>query len=138
MEVGGVEVVCRSFKKNYKVYKEIGGEVEVKVSKKKAKEIVEFVRLENKYYVRVGNSPQVVLAFTRSKDRRGRKKVGQKEYAFGIGVKFKFPSGQVRPAKVPKLLPIHGVVTRATITINGDTKTLESSKGSCPATPDFG
>ena len=135
--IDGIKIVCKSYKHNYKAYKEIGGWVQVKVSKKKAKEIVDVIRLETSYYMRVGGTPHVVFTFARSKDRTGRKKVGQKEWAFGVGAKFKFPSGKLRPAKVPKLLPLHGVVTRATVTINGKTKSLISSAGSCPNTPEF-
>ena len=134
--IDGIKIVCKSYKHNYKIYKDIGGWVQVKVSKKKAREIVDFIRLETSYYMRVGDTPHVVLTFTRSKDRTGRKKVGLKEWAFGIGAKFKFPSGEVRPAKVPKLLPLHGVVTRATVTINGKTTSLISSAGACPDIPE--
>jgi len=134
--VDGISVVCKSFKTNLKVYKEIGGEVRVKIGKKRAKE-VDFIRIKNEYYSRVGDTPYAVLSAEQNKVRAHRRKCGLKHWAVGIGVKIKFPGGDVRPSKFPKLMPLHGVVTHATVRIGGKDLVFITAKGPHPSTPEF-
>ncbi len=108
----GLRIEASSFKTNLWVYRSIGGQVVVKGGK------ADEIRLENTYYSTFQGTPIVVTVAKHEKYFRAVSKCELKHWAVGVGVKLKFPGGDVRPAGVPDLLPLEGVISKATIRIN--------------------
>ncbi|MBI4509295.1 MAG: hypothetical protein HY698_06640 [Deltaproteobacteria bacterium] len=118
----GDDLEIESFKTNYWVYKSIGGEVETDYDDDELEVLGSKIEIYNYYYGMdedLGiNFP--VLLMERWKSRANENHVKLKEYAAGIAVKIK-SNGDVTPGEGPVILPLCGVITKASVKI-GSTK----------------
>jgi len=144
--VDGGLVESESFKNNYFIYKSVGGRTDVKGKEKKRKwwcfylckrrvnKDAERITISNTYYAEVATG---VFAELPAPPRtcNNTSSCEQKEYAFGAGVKLKFPDGGVSPSTIDDLLPVDGVITRHEILVDGRPIVAVTSKGKHPPSP---
>lgn len=133
LDDGGL-VKTKSFKKNYWVYRSIGGRTEVKgkqkkrkwwcawLCKRRVKKKAESIVITNTYYSET--APGVFAALERNpKTCSNASSCQQKESALGFVVEIQFLGG---------LLPIDGVITRHNIVVDGTVINRVTSAGKHP------
>jgi len=140
----GIEVKATSFRTNAFVYRSIGGSVEVRgqkrsrdwkcvwLCKKREKVKADRILLENRYFARLDGSAVLVTAAQQEGQCRDTADCTLKHSAGGLGVKIRFPGGGTSPQTIDNLLELEGVVSRATVTIQGRQFTFVTASGAHP------
>ena len=129
--IDGIRVTAKTFKRNFFFYKSIGAKVKVKIPKRRRNE-VDLISIENSYYSKTRDIPVPVPAAFQRGERRHKRSYKLKHWAVGFGVKLTFPGGSATPDVPSGLLPLNGVVSEATVTINGRSSSFETGKGRYP------
>ncbi|MGB5658445.1 MAG: hypothetical protein WBO54_03105 [Thermoanaerobaculia bacterium] len=142
LDAGGI-VISKSFKTNLIIYKSVGGETVVKGKEKKRKwwcawlcrrrvsKDADRIEITNTYYSEI--SPGVFAELVREpRVCTNTDSCEQKEYAFGVGVKLKFPDGGPSPTPIDGLLPVDGVITLHVIQVDGRTIFANTGAGKHP------
>jgi hypothetical protein len=124
--VNGVRVEAKAFQTNLWAYKSIGGEVRVTGAR------AELIRIENTYFSRVEGTAIAVLAASHEKECRDTSKCEVKHWAVGLGVTIRFPGGGAGPSGISDLLPLHGIISRATVRVKGRVLNFTTALGSYP------
>jgi hypothetical protein len=142
--VNGIEIKASSFRTNAFVYRSIGGSVEVRgerssrdwkcmwLCKKREKVKADRILLENQYFARVDGTAVLVPAAQQEGQCTETADCTLKHSAGGIAVKIKFPGGDTTPGTIDDLLPLEGVVSRATVTVEGRQITFVTASGTHP------
>jgi hypothetical protein len=141
--VDNVRVEAKAFKTNLYFYKSIGGSVTVRGELKRrwwcgwlcrTREAVDAdqITLDNTYYSRFEGTAILVEAAAHEAVCTKETDCTLKHWAAGVGVKITFPGGGTSPAGVSDLLPLDGVVSRATVTLRGRTLRFETAAGDHP------
>ncbi|AUX40473.1 uncharacterized protein SOCE26_018740 [Sorangium cellulosum] len=136
-KIGGVKVTAKCFKRNLRVYKDIGGKVWIHGRKRKWKKKGVDVHLTNYYFIRdprtTGANPLPVLVATGPASFHNKRNNVHKHFAFGIGVKVKFDgTPTVGPVQGPVSMPLIGVISRAVVQIGGEAREFITQKGTVP------
>jgi hypothetical protein len=142
--VDGVRIEAKSFKTNLYFYKSIGGSVEVRGEPQrrwwcgwlcKTREHVEADRidLDNAYYTRFDNTAILLESASQQGICTDASDCTVKHWAVGVGVKIEFPGGEASPTGVTDLLPLDGVISRATVLVKGRTLRFETAAGDHPS-----
>jgi hypothetical protein len=143
--VNGVEVKASSFRTNTFFYKSIGGSVKVRgertsrdwkcmwLCKKREQLKADRILLENQYFARVDGTAVLVAAAQQDGQCTEAADCTLKHSAGGIGIKIKFPGGDTTPGTINDLLPLEGVISRATVTVEGRQFTLVTASGAHPS-----
>ncbi|MEO0837422.1 MAG: hypothetical protein AAFY21_00430 [Cyanobacteria bacterium J06641_2] len=129
--VGGLKVIVKSQNINLVAYKEVSGKVIVRASRSKRKRKGVSVFISNTYYAQLPppnpSSVEPVPIKVTEKETRNARRTVLREFAVGAGVKI--TGNSVLPGQGSVQLPITGVRTVARITIDGETKEFETTKG---------
>ena len=139
-----VRVEAKSFKTNAYFYKSIGGSVEVRGEPKrrwwcgwlcKTREDVDAdqIEIDNTYYTRFEGTAILLESASHAQVCADTADCTLKHWAFGVGVQIKFPGGGATPTGVDDLLPLDGVISRATVSVRGRTFRFETAAGSHPS-----
>lgn len=144
-KIGDVHIKAKSFRTNLYLYKSIGGAVEVRGEKKKrswkclwlckkrVKVKADRIVITNQYYSRIDDTPVLVSVASSEKTCANASDCTSKHYAYGVGVKIEFPNGGASPSGLDDLLPLQGVLSTASVTIDGRTHTFVTASGPHPA-----
>jgi hypothetical protein len=139
-----VKIVARSFRTNLLVYKAIGGKVTVRgerrvrrwwcgwLCKTNVSIDADRILLENDYFSRVEGTAILVQSASHAGECRNDSDCTRKHSAGGIGVKITFPNGGMSPSTIDNLLPLDGVISRASVTVRGRTFNFETASGPHP------
>ena len=140
---GGL-VTSTSWKSNYLIYRSIGGKTEVKgkemrrkwwcawLCKRRVNKNAERIEILNTYFAEV--QPGVFAKLERPvKMCTNTDSCEQKEWAAGVAVKLTFPNGSTTPGQLESLLPVDGVITRHTVTVDGRMIEVFTSAGKHPS-----
>jgi hypothetical protein len=142
--VNGVEIKASSFRTNAFVYRSIGGSVQVRgekrsrdwrcawLCKKREKVKAGRILLENHYFTRLDGTAVLVTAAQHDGQCTDATDCTLKHSAGGIAVKIKFPGGDTSPGTIDDLLPLEGVVSRATVSVEGRQFTFVTASGAHP------
>jgi len=135
--VGGLTCKQKSFKRNLWLYKDIGGKLIIKGTRKQRKNKGTHVFLSNYYFLKdpsfPGASPLIIPCLCNpgmdeTSNRRGTR---HKHYEIGFGVKLK--GDGISPTLGPSSgLPFVGVVTQSQVTVAGESHVFFTKKGSVP------
>jgi len=140
----GIDVKAKAFRTNAFVYRSIGGAVEVRgrkksrswkclwLCKKREKIKADRIRLENQYFSRVEGTAVLVASANHEGVCTTTADCTLKHSAGGIAVKITFPRGSTTPGTVDDLLPLDGVVSRATVTVRGRQFSFVTASGAHP------
>lgn len=140
----GGEVKAKSFRTNAFFYRSIGGSVEVRgekksrdwkcawLCKKREKVKADRILLENQYFARVDGTAVLVTAAQQEGQCTDAADCTLKHSAGGIAVKITFPGGDTSPGTIDDLLPLEGVVSRATVTVAGRQFRFVTASGAHP------
>jgi hypothetical protein len=142
--IDGISVHARSFKTNLLFYKSIGGKVEVRsatksrrwwclwLCKKRNNAKANLITIESLYYSRFERTAVLVTTAQHATNCINASDCKLTHSAVGAVAEITFPSGSTTPRTLPTLLPLHGVISRATITIAGRTIVMETAAGDHP------
>jgi hypothetical protein len=94
---------------------------------------VDRIELDNTYYTRFEGTAILLESASHARVCTNEPDCTLKHYAFGVGVQIKFPGGDASPTGVSDLLPLDGVISRATVAVKGRTLRFETAAGSHPS-----
>ncbi|WP_316504800.1 lipase family protein [Nitrosopumilus sp.] len=136
-DVGGLTCKQKNFKRKLWVYKDIGGKLIIKGTKKERESKGTHVYLSNYYFLKDSNIPGGSAQFIQYVGNPGvtettnKRRTTHKQYAVGLGVKLKGKGPS--PTLGPSLdLPFAGVLTQSQVTVDGKTHIFITKKGSIP------